>query len=371
MKISPFLVSILALLSFAARLRAEDLHLTPLALPGGKAAFPVLGETFRNPMGQANLSGAVRFDLEGRSFLALVTDEGREFAVVPMSGEEAGKKVYVHDILELMGDRNDLGETEEIDLEGVSYEAGSLYLAASATVKRKKPDRDDPEENLLRLHSVVPVSGGKADVKGKRLDFLQGEKGEEKWNLHSNFLYQFRVGLESGRPTFTFVRHQDIRMLVGENRLLRRFLPIPSKENGLDLEGYVRRGGVNYFGLRGPVLRGHAVVAVVEDSFQSLTPHFLFLNGLGIRSMEYHQHPRWGEGFFLVAGLTMEGSAPFELYRWDGQSDSFMRAEGGLTRIGRFEAPDPAWKAEGLFACGEDLCVSFDGPPGGAPHVLR
>lgn len=363
--------AMLALGLLVGGIRAETLRLTPWEGPGGAATFPVTGEVLANPMGSANLSGATAFQAGGRPFLALVSDEGTEFAVVPLSGEGAGREALVYDVLELMGDANDLGETDEIDLEGVSFEDGHLFLAGSATVKRKKPNRETLEENLLRLHSVVPVSGGKADTKGKRVDFVKGEKGDGKWNLHSNLLYRFAVSLEAGRPRFTFVEHHDIRRRIGESKLLRRFLPIPSKENGLDLEGFVRHQGRNYLGLRGPVLRGHAVVAELDEDFQELTPHFLFLDGFGIRSMEYFSHPRWGEGFFLVAGLTMEGTAPFTLFRWDGQGHAFMQAGEGLTRIGTFPAPDPAWKAEGLFGCGEDLCVSFDGPPGGRPHRLH
>ena len=46
----------------------------------------------------------------------------------------------------------------------------------------------------------------------------------------------------------------------------------------------------------------------------------------------------------------MEGTAPFRLYKWDGESDAFMEAGEGLELIGSFMAPDPGWKAEGLFA---------------------
>ncbi|WP_457090403.1 DUF3616 domain-containing protein [Microvirga sp. P5_D2] len=40
----------------------------------------------------------------------------------------------------------------------------------------------------------------------------------------------------------------------------RPFLSIPSKENGFDVEGLAVREGRISPGLRGPVLRGHAVV---------------------------------------------------------------------------------------------------------------
>ena len=34
------------------------------------------------------------------------------------------------------------------------------------------------------------------------------------------------------------------------------------------------------------------------------------------------------------------GAAPFDLYRWDGESDAFMAAGEGLVHLGRFRAPE-------------------------------
>ena len=48
---------------------------------------------------------------------------------------------------------------------------------------------------------------------------------------------------------------------LAANALIRPFLAIPSKDNGLDIEGITARDNRVLLGLRGPVLRGIALVA--------------------------------------------------------------------------------------------------------------
>lgn len=337
--------------------QAGDLKLTPWKLPGGQATLPLGGETLENPAARFNVSGVTHLEAEGRGYLGVAVDEGTQFVLVPLEGEGAGRVPEVVDLVDLLRESGDdaLGKADEIDLEGASFEGDRLYLAGSATVKRKKPDKGDREANLKRLQTVIPVSGGKPP----------------RWKTHSNFVYEIRVKQAGGRPALRVEARHDIRERLARDALLRRSLAIPSKENGLDLEGYCHHEGRHYLALRGPVLRGHAVVAVLDEDFHSMELRFLALGGLGIRSLEYLEHPTWGAGFFLVAGLTMEGTAPFALYRWDGRSDSFMEPGPGLELLGGLVPPDPGWKAEALFACGDDLCVAFDGPEGGAPHRVR
>lgn len=350
---------------------AGPLTLTPLELPGG-GGFPVSG-IFQNEDAPPNLSGALLFEVAERQLAAVVSDEGFEFALIALSGENAGKAWAVNlgamvegmkpaglegrvlgDPADPFGKKKKLGEAEEIDLEGISAEGDRLFLCGSSTLKRKKPNKGDPAKNRKRLETVEPVSGGK--------------KGD--WKRHSNMLYELKVGWAGGEPKVEVVAVRDLRLRISKIRHLRRALAIPSKENGLDIEGYARQAGKHVVGLRGPVLRGHAVVAIFDDELEDVELRYLWLGGLGIRSIEYLPDAPWGPGFYISAGLTMEGVADFHLYRWDGQDDAFMGPSPGLEKIGSFPPPDPGWKAEGLFGCGGQLCVSFDGPPGGAPHVV-
>ncbi|MDX1606049.1 MAG: DUF3616 domain-containing protein, partial [Candidatus Competibacterales bacterium] len=92
----------------------------------------------------------------------------------------------------------------------------------------------------------------------------------------------------------------------------------------LDIEGLAVLDGRVWLGLRGPVLRGHAVVLELqpeagEDGELHLRPldgkpfrkHFLQLEGLGIRDM-----CRDGDDLLLLAGPTMALEGFLRVYRW-------------------------------------------------------
>lgn len=63
--------------------------------------------------------------------------------------------------------------------------------------------------------------------------------------------------------TLPFIGDGSLRNLFASDEYLTPFLNLPSKENGLDIEGMVVLGDRALFGLRGPVIGGSAVVAEV------------------------------------------------------------------------------------------------------------
>ncbi len=118
-------------------------------------------------------------------------------------------------------------------------------------------------------------------------------------------------------------------MLDGDDHLAS-FLAIPGKDNGLDIEGIAVHGDPGQervlLGLRGPVLRGWAVVLQVapreDDGELKLTKsfdggryakHFLDLDGLGIRDICAQ-----GDDLLLLAGPSMDLDGPVRVYRWRG-----------------------------------------------------
>jgi len=122
-----------------------------------------------------------------------------------------------------------------------------------------------------------------------------------------------------------------------------RFAPggdagIPSKDNGLDIEGLAVSQKRAFIGLRGPVLRGWAVILELQltDSHPGLLglepfgstgklfrKHFLELDGLGIRDLAIHERD-----MFILAGPTMNLDGPTFVYRWkkalDQSADSLI-----------------------------------------------
>jgi hypothetical protein len=101
---------------------------------------------------------------------------------------------------------------------------------------------------------------------------------------------------------------------------LGRFWDIPSKDNGIDIEGLAVTGNRIFAGLRGPVLRGWAVVLEfeVQDAGPgslavkgALKKHLLQLDGLGVRELAILERD-----LYILAGPTMDLDGPVRLYLW-------------------------------------------------------
>jgi hypothetical protein len=115
---------------------------------------------------------------------------------------------------------------------------------------------------------------------------------------------------------------------------LRRFWEIPSKDNGIDVEGLAVSGNRIFAGLRGPVLRGWAVILEFEwkDAAAGsmsmngpLKKHFLQLDGLGIRELVIRDRD-----LYILAGPTMDLDGPVFLYLWPKALD--VSAEAVIRR---------------------------------------
>jgi hypothetical protein len=136
------------------------------------------------------------------------------------------------------------------------------------------------------------------------------------------------------RPHTTLTAAQLKRRKVGndlthwlkDDRYLGPFLEadIPGKDNGFDIEGLAIMGDRLWLGLRGPVLRGWAVLlelALKEDDpstlkLQKIGPdnaryrqHFLNLEGLGIRDL-----CPWHDNLLILAGPTMTLDGPIKIF---------------------------------------------------------
>jgi hypothetical protein len=107
---------------------------------------------------------------------------------------------------------------------------------------------------------------------------------------------------------------------LGADRYLEPFMDLPSKENGLDIEGMTTSDGQTVFlGLRGPLIDGIAVVMEliltkrVSLSRQRPIMHFLDLDGLAVRDLA---HAHKGGAVLILAGPVGPLDGPFRLYRW-------------------------------------------------------
>jgi hypothetical protein len=114
-----------------------------------------------------------------------------------------------------------------------------------------------------------------------------------------------------------FTGKRSLRGVLARDKQIAPFLKIPTKENGLDVEGVVVARKRLLLGLRGPVIATRAVLldlplkTALKDPAKGLRKHFLDLGGLGIRDLSHR-----GDELLILAGPVTSTSGPFRLYRW-------------------------------------------------------
>ena len=213
-----------------------------------------------------------------------------------------------------VGDFIDLpeGPEAEMDIEGLALDGGYMWIVGSHSKTRKKPkaDEHDPEAVLARLEDVsteanrcflgrVPLAEGKA---GPAL-VAKGEGDARPAMLAAD--------AKHGNVLLKRLRKDD---------LIAPFIGLPAKENGFDIEGLAVSGNRVFLGLRGPVLRGWAVI--IEVRIEEKKPGRLRLERFpdGARRSppsarsRRARHPRSG-----VAGRRPSGPGRADHgYRWPG-----------------------------------------------------
>ena len=235
---------------------------------------------------QVPLNGDLAYgdELSGVAFweklLIVCPDEGVEFNVLKPtpSGYELVAKVDL------------LSESDnEIDMEGAACDGKYLYIVGSHSLRRKKVDDDKAyEKNRKRLTNVAP---------------------------HSESYGLFRVTLNADGSLKT-KDEISLQGILEANKVLQPYLSIPSKENGIDVEGIAVKAGKLHVGFRGPVLREN-FVPVLSFEFEHVDDYqlkFVPLDGRGIRDLV-----NVGNGFLILAGPVGDGDASCRLYWWDGE----------------------------------------------------
>jgi hypothetical protein len=219
----------------------------------------------------------------------------------------------------------------EVDVEALAIAGRHLWIAGSHSYARKPPrKRDDPNEFADVDRSADPLVR-MAKVKIRRRRYLLGRLA----------LTADGAGIASPAdrtaPCLPFnAAGNSLTRALRDDEHLARFLTLPDKENGLDIEGLAAKGDRLLLGLRGPVIRGFAIVleiAVKEVSgafrLEAIGPrgrryrkHFLGLGGLGIRDLA-----AVGDDVALIAGPTMGLSGPWAFLRW---RRAFRRTTEGI-----------------------------------------
>ncbi|MEO3890325.1 DUF3616 domain-containing protein [Nonomuraea sp. B5E05] len=235
------------------------------------------------------------------------------------------------------------GPVDEADIEGLARTDGHLWLAGSHSLKRKKVKSKDPAKAADRLATVVREENRFILVRLPLLDEQTPGQG---------------AILSGGQGLTTHLR---------DDRHLGAFLDLPGKDNGFDVEGIAVVAEQVYLGLRGPVLRGWAVVLELrlDDAGggrlrlrEPYRKHFLDLDGLGVRDLCPD-----GDSLLVLAGPTMSLDGPVRVVRWRPNRCGDVVPAGELETV--LELPYGAGcdHPEGLalLACGR-LMVVYDSP---------
>lgn len=266
-------------------------------------------------------------------------------------------------------------QEDEIDIEGMDYANNYLWLTGSHSTKRKKTKGKNPQKDLDRLATIkaepnryliarIPIIKGELlksaslpDHPDQKLTAACLQKAEDKNILIEALKDDCHLG-----PFLSF--------------------PLPSKENGFDIEGLAVHQDKIFLGFRGPVLRGWAIIVEIEveekepgvltlkeigEEGKLYKKHFVNLNGLGVRELCLK-----GDDLIILAGPTMDLEGSLRIFRLknalEHPSNSLSSQESGDLEL-LFNLPFNlgADHAEGLalFPClgeSDSLFVVYDSP---------
>lgn len=216
----------------------------------------------------------------------------------------------------------DPADLEEADVEGLACDGGYLWLVGSHSLKRKNPKLKEGHDKASKQLAKVSRDGNRyllarIPILDANVTCLLAKRStQDGKELHAALLR----GNDQG---------DELTEALQDDEHLGPFLAIPGKDNGFDIEGLAVAGERVFLGLRGPVLRGWAIVlevAIVEDDspstlrLKAIGPnerlyrkHFLQLGGLGIRDLCLQ-----GSDLLILAGPTMDLDGPVSVFRWLG-----------------------------------------------------
>jgi hypothetical protein len=238
----------------------------------------------------------------------------------------AHESFAVSSFVELPDPEPHKGRVGEIDIEGLDEDGNYLWLTGSHSCNRRRPKADSSVKKQIERLAEVEL--------GKNRFFLA--RIPLRKDGETSVLVRRDGDRRAGRLT------NDLLELLRDDPHLHPFLTafeskngdalLPGKDNGFDVEGLSvsqRSDGSTrlLLGLRGPVLRGFALVlefcplAEGKSEF-ALGPvpgaggalyrkHFLDLEGLGVRDLGCYDGDLW-----ILAGPTMAPSGPVALHRW-------------------------------------------------------
>jgi Protein of unknown function (DUF3616) len=274
------------------------------------------------------------------------------------AGYRDHRRYHLDDFFALPGPVGD-----EIDLEAIAYDEGDLWVVGSHA--RRFPKKEFGHE--LRANRAIRAT--RRCLIG-RIPLVDGEPVSSAPD-----------GRIASVVSFT-KRGNLLTDALNDDPFLAPYLELPSKANGLDIEALAVHGHRVALGLRGPVLHEQAVLLelIVKprnseprefrlrklDGERRYRRHFLNLDGLGFRSMAFHN-----DDLLILAGPTMGHDGPFRVFVLpesdfgSGKAHEILEIPSGRD-CDRPEGIAPVTLADGS----PGLAVVYDTPsPTRAPHL--
>ncbi|MEM6256595.1 MAG: DUF3616 domain-containing protein [Cyanobacteria bacterium P01_D01_bin.156] len=258
--------------------------------------MPVISQsvTFKGKIHKdEDLSAIAHFTINSTPYLAIGSDESKKR--VQLLKNSSGHTYEVDKDLEVELPTAD--DALEIDIESIAFDpdATCLYVMGSHSQKR----------------STVKVAEKTAAENRDRLTEISLESDR-------NQIFQVFLKPKSGKVK-SIERIDNLKTVFAKDAYLKRFIEIPSKENGIDIEGLAFRDNQLFLGFRGPILRGNYVPVMVipctafETEITEYEIRFVRLNGVAIRDMTAVE-----DGFLIIGGPMGDAPCPYGIYFWNG-----------------------------------------------------
>lgn len=213
----------------------------------------------------------------------------------------------------------------EVDIEGLAVDGSNQYLwiVGSHSLARKKPKKKDTPEKQIRRLAKVKEDPNRYLLARIPL-MLDTATGNYELCSTCADAHDASKTVSAAQLVRTDKGNQLMEVLAQDEHF-KNFMNIPGKDNGFDIEGLAIHKEQIFLGIRGPVLRGWAVILELQvedmaDGYFQLKAdsqgrlykkHFLHLEGMGIRDLRVRE-----DGLLILAGPTMDLDGTIAVYRW-------------------------------------------------------
>jgi hypothetical protein len=324
--------------------------------------FGGVGDIPRESRTRADLSAVA----SSAGFLWLATDEGAAIERLQKIDDGRYGEHKAFDLTGMLSLPVSDGDPE-IDIEGLHCDEGFLWLVGSHALTRDKPELDENKPQAA-IDELADIDRNPNRRILARIPLALLGESESPGSSNDDQVAQLKAKKKGSAL---------LDALAGD-RHLGPFMEVPAKENGFDIEGIVVRGSQVLLGLRGPVLRGWAIILElrVDASGKKLKlrpvttdgrryrKHFLDLMGCGIRDLGLLD----GD-LLILSGPTMDLDGPTRVHRWRPPTlpdpDTITGAEG-CPVILEIPAGQGTDHAEGIVVVEKEertkLLVIYDSP---------